>query len=86
MPDEGEKITLVDGEIKVPKNPLIPFIEGDGIGVDIWRATRRVLEAAVEKAYGGERSIGWCEVFAGEKANSKFDEGLPRETVDAISD
>jgi len=86
MPDEGEKITFVDGEIKVPKNPLIPFIEGDGIGVDIWRATRQVLDAAVEKAYGGERSIAWCEVFAGEKAKNKFDEWLPQATVDAISD
>ena len=86
MPDEGEKITFVDGEMKVPKNPLIPFIEGDGIGVDIWPATRQVLDAAVEKAYGGERSIAWCEVFAGEKAKSKFDEWLPQETIDAISD
>ena len=86
MPDEGEKITFVDGEIRVPKNPRIPFIEGDGIGVDIWQATRQVLDAAVEKAYGGERSIAWCEVFAGEKAKNKFDEWLPQATVDAISD
>jgi len=86
MPDEGEKITFVNGEIQVPKNPIIPFIEGDGIGLDIWRATRQVLDAAVENAYGGERSITWCEVFAGEKAKSKFDEWLPQETIDAISD
>ena len=86
MPDEGEKITFVNGDIQVPKNPIIPFIEGDGIGLDIWRATRLVLDAAVEKAYRGERSIVWCEVFAGEKAKSKFDEWLPQETIDAISD
>ena len=86
MPDEGEKITFVNGDIQVPKNPIIPFIEGDGIGLDIWRATRQVVDAAVENAYGGERSIAWCEVFAGEKAKSKFDEWLPQETVDAISD
>jgi len=83
---EGEKITFVNGDIKVPANPIIPFIEGDGIGLDIWGATRQVIDAAVEKAYGAERSIAWCEVFAGEKAKSKFDEWLPQETVDAISD
>jgi isocitrate dehydrogenase len=86
MPDNGEKITFVDGDIKVPSNPIIPFIEGDGIGVDIWRATRQVVDAAVETAYGAERSIAWCEVFAGEKAKSQFDEWLPQETVDAIAD
>ncbi len=86
MPDKGEKITFANGNIQVPKNPIIPFIEGDGIGVDIWRATRQVVDAAVENAYGGERSIAWCEVFAGEKAKSKFDEWLPQDTVDAISD
>jgi len=83
---EGEKITFVNGDIKVPANPIIPFIEGDGIGLDIWGATRQVIDAAVEKAYGAERSIAWCEVFAGEKAKSKFDEWLPQETVDVISD
>ncbi len=86
MPDKGEKISFVNGEIQVPRNPLSPFIEGDGIGVDIWRATRKVLDAAVEKAYGGERSIAWCEVFAGEKAKSRFDEWLPQETIDCIAD
>ena len=60
MPDQGEKITFVNGDIKVPSNPIIPFIEGDGIGLDIWGATRQVVDAAVEKAYGGERSIAWC--------------------------
>ncbi len=86
MPSQGEKITFENDEIQVPNHPIIPFIEGDGIGADIWRATRRVLDAAIEKAYGGGRSIAWCEIFAGETAKSKFDEWLPGDTVEAISD
>jgi isocitrate dehydrogenase len=70
--------------LEVPDRPIIPFIEGDGIGPDIWRAARRVLEQAVAKAYSGSRSIAWFEVFAGEKAKGRFDEWLPQETVEAI--
>ncbi len=83
----GEKITInPDGTISVPDNPVIPFIEGDGIGPDIWRATKMVLDAAVEKAYQGKRSISWKEVYAGEKAKEKTGEYLPQETLDAISE
>ena len=82
----GEKITInPDGTINVPDNPIIPFIEGDGIGPDIWRATRMVLDAAVEKAYGGKRVIEWKEIYAGEKAKEVKGEYLPQETLDAIS-
>ena len=66
-PAQGAKITLRDGKLVVPDNPIIPFIEGDGTGPDIWRASVRVLDAAVQKAYGGRRKIHWMEVFAGEK-------------------
>ncbi|MCZ6877661.1 MAG: isocitrate dehydrogenase (NADP(+)) [Acidobacteria bacterium] len=86
IPENGEKITFVNGDMQVPEHPIIPFIEGDGIGPDIWRATQAVVDAAIECAYGGDRSIAWCEIFAGEKAKSKFDEWLPDETVQAISD
>ena len=86
MPENGEKITCVNGDMQVPKHPIIPFIEGDGIGPDIWRATQGVVDAAIERAYGGDRSIAWCEIFAGEKAKSNFDEWLPDETVQTISD
>jgi isocitrate dehydrogenase len=68
-PTGGEKITMVNGALKVPDNPVIPFIEGDGTGPDIWKASQLVLDAAVKKAYGGKKSIVWFEVFAGEKAN-----------------
>ncbi len=70
-PTEGEKITIVNGELKVPDNPIIPFIEGDGIGPDVWRAAKRVLDAAVNKAYGEKRQISWMEIYAGEKADVK---------------
>ncbi|MBC7446701.1 MAG: NADP-dependent isocitrate dehydrogenase, partial [Hymenobacteraceae bacterium] len=63
------KITITKGKLSVPKNPIIPFIEGDGTGPDIWAASQRVFDAAVEKAYGGDRKIQWKEVLAGEKAN-----------------
>ncbi len=83
----GEKITInPDGTINVPDSPIIPFIEGDGIGPDIWRATRMVLDAAVEKAYNEKRSISWKEIYAGEKAKEKTGEYLPQETLDAISE
>ncbi|WP_195571859.1 NADP-dependent isocitrate dehydrogenase [Paenibacillus sp. 1001270B_150601_E10] len=83
-PTEGEKITIQDGKLQVPTNPIIPFIEGDGTGRDIWRASKRVLDAAVEKAYNGERKLSWYEVFAGEKAYNTFNEWLPNDTLEAI--
>ncbi|MBR2570031.1 MAG: NADP-dependent isocitrate dehydrogenase [Paenibacillus sp.] len=83
-PTEGEKITIQDGKLQVPTNPIIPFIEGDGTGRDIWRASKRVLDAAVEKAYNGERKLSWYEVFAGEKAFNTFNEWLPNDTLEAI--
>lgn len=84
----GEKITLSRrGKLQVPDNPIIPFIEGDGIGPDIWASAVRVFDAAVEKAYGGKRKIHWKEVFAGEKANARSEgDWLPKETTDTIAD
>jgi len=84
VPDDGEAITIHDGELVVPGRPIVPFIEGDGTGPDIWRATRMVLDAAVEKAYGGERRIAWMEVLAGEKALERTGEWLPEETLQAL--
>lgn len=84
QPTEGEKITLVDGKLQVPDHPILPFIEGDGTGPDIWRASRRVFDAAVEKVYGGRRKIAWYEVFAGEKAFHTYGEWLPADTLTAI--
>ncbi|MDF0727504.1 NADP-dependent isocitrate dehydrogenase [Cytobacillus sp. S13-E01] len=81
---QGEKITVTNGVLNVPNNPVIPFIEGDGIGPDIWASASRVLEAAVKKAYNGEKSIVWKEVLAGEKAFNQTGEWLPEETLDAI--
>ena len=80
----GKRITVKDEKLVVPDNPIIPFIEGDGIGPDIWKAARRVLDAAVKKAYNGEKKIVWTEIFAGEKAYKKTGEWLPEETLDAI--
>ena len=80
----GEKIKFENGNISVPNNPIIPFIEGDGIGPDIWKASQMVFDAAVDKAYNGERHIVWKEVLAGEKANSKTGSWLPEETLDTI--
>ncbi|MBB6445686.1 NADP-dependent isocitrate dehydrogenase [Bacillus benzoevorans] len=82
----GEKITVTNGVLNVPNQPVIPFIEGDGIGADIWAAASRVLDAAVEKAYNGERKIEWKEVLAGEKAFNQTGEWLPKETLDVISE
>ncbi len=84
VPEWGQKIQIVDGNYQIPDKPLIPFMEGDGIGPDIWRATQTVLDAAVEKAYGGKRKIAWFEIYAGEKAHQLYDEWLPQETIDAI--
>jgi isocitrate dehydrogenase len=82
-PREGVKIVLQNGKLVVPDNPIIPFIEGDGTGPDIWRASVRVMDAAVARAYGGKRRIHWMEVYAGEKANRLFNTWLPDETVSA---
>ena len=82
-PATGEKISVQNGKLVVPDNPIIPFIEGDGTGADIWRASVRVLDAAVAKAYGGRRRISWMEVYAGEKANNLLNTWLPDETVAA---
>ncbi|MBP3962116.1 NADP-dependent isocitrate dehydrogenase [Paenibacillus lignilyticus] len=84
LPTEGDKITIDNGVLQVPNNPIIPFIEGDGTGRDIWKASKRVLDAAVEKAYGGEKKIAWYEVFAGEKAFNAYGEWLPADTLTAI--
>jgi isocitrate dehydrogenase len=86
IPAGGEKITIANGKLRVPDQPIIPFIEGDGTGPDIWRASVRVFDAAVEKAYGGKRKIRWMEVFAGEKANKAYNSWLPDETVTACRD
>ena len=84
QPTEGEPIRMVDGALVVPDRPIMPFIEGDGTGPDIWAASRRVFDAAVEKAYGGRRSIAWFEVLAGEKANERVGAWLPHDTLRAI--
>lgn len=84
MPAEGEKIRVEGGKMHVPDNPIIPFIEGDGTGPDIWAAASRVLDAAVQKAYNGQRKIAWYEVYAGEKAYQKFGEWLPEDTLTAL--
>jgi len=83
---QGEKITIENGVLHVPDHPMIPFIEGDGIGPDIWRATQRVLDAAIEKAYGDGRRIHWLQVYAGEKANELKGSWLPDETLAACRD
>ena len=80
----GQSITINDGKLNVPNNPIIPFIEGDGIGPDIWAAAVRVFDAAVEKAYGGDRKVEWKEIYAGEKAFNKTGEWLPEATLDAV--
>lgn len=86
VPGGGEKITITAGKLQVPDNPILPFVEGDGTGRDIWRASIRVFNAAVEKAYGGKRKIHWMEVYSGEKAFDKFGSWLPDETVKAFNE
>jgi len=83
VPAQGQKITISNGRLQVPDQPIVPFIEGDGTGADIWRASVRVLDAAVAKAYGGKRKIHWMEVYAGQKSNDLFNTWLPDETVAA---
>jgi len=86
VPSAGERIAYEGGVLKVPDNPIIPYVEGDGTGPDIWRASVRVFDAAIEKAYGGQRRASWMEVFAGEKAFTNYKDWLPQETVDAMQD
>ena len=83
-PQQGEAIECVNGELCVPDKPIIPFIEGDGTGKDIWKSAVRVIDAAVEKAYGGKRQIQWFEVYAGEKAFNQFKSWLPEDTIEAF--
>jgi len=86
VPAGGAKISIENGKLNVPNNPIIPFVEGDGTGRDIWRASVRVFDAAVEKAYGGTRKIHWMEVYAGEKPFKMFQSWLPDETVEAFKE
>jgi isocitrate dehydrogenase len=87
-PLSGQKITMINGKLQVPEKPILPFIEGDGTGPDIWRASKRVLDAAVEKAYGEKKEIVWFEVFAGEKANTVYGPNtwLPSDTIEALKE
>jgi len=85
-PPAGGKISIQNGKLNVPENPILPFIRGDGTGPDIWAASVRVFDAAVQKAYGGKRKVSWFEVFAGEAAKNKFDNWLPDETVEAFKE
>src|SRR6056297_3640241 len=82
-PQGGEKIVNDNGNLRVPDNPIIPYIEGDGTGPDIWAAAVRVFDAAVEKAYDGQRKIHWMEIFAGQKSNDRYNSWLPESTVEA---
>ena len=84
VPTNGAGITYSNGRYQVPDRPIVPFIEGDGTGRDIWKASVRVFDAAVEKAYLGKRRVAWYEIFAGEKAKAKFDNWLPDDSVNAI--
>jgi isocitrate dehydrogenase len=86
VPPAGEKITIAHGTLQVPDHPVVPFIRGDGTGRDIWAASVRVFDAAVEKAYGGTKKVSWFEVFAGEAAKNKFDNWLPDDTVEAFKE
>jgi len=86
VPTTGDRITYSNGQLSVPDNPIIPYVEGDGTGPDIWRASVRVFDAAIEKAYNGERKVAWMEVFAGEKAFTNYNDWLPQETIDAMEE
>ena len=85
-PPAGGKISIVNGKLQVPDNPILPFIRGDGTGPDIWAASQRVFDAAVQKAYGGKRKVTWFEVYAGEAAKNKFDNWLPDDTIEAFKE
>ena len=82
----GGKISIANGKLVVPENPVIPFIRGDGTGPDIWASSVRVLDAAVQKAYAGKKKISWMEVFAGEESFKKFNNWLPDDTVEAFKE
>src|SRR3954452_17859793 len=84
VPSEGEKISMVSGHLRVPDQPIIPFIEGDGTGPDIWRASEYVMDKAVEKAYKGRKKIHWFKVLAGESAFKQTGEWLPQDTLIAF--
>lgn len=86
IPKDGARISYQNRRVQVPDNPIIPFIEGDGTGRDIWKASVRVFDASVQKAYGGKRRVVWYEIFAGEKSKAKFNDWLPQDSVDAIRD
>src|SRR5947208_11240314 len=86
VPSNGAGITYSNGRYQVPDNPIVPFIEGDGTGRDIWKASVRVFDAAVQKAYGGKRQVAWYEIFAGEKAKAKFNEWLPQDSITALQE
>src|SRR5947207_3825665 len=86
VPSGGNRIGYDAGALRVPNNPIIPFVEGDGTGADIWRASVRVFDAAIQKAYGDERRVHWMEVYAGEKAYSNHKDWLPQETIDAMQE
>ena len=88
LPSNGEKVKMIDNKLSVPDNPIVPFIEGDGIGADIWKSSVKVFDAAIEKAYSGTKKIHWMEIYAGEKANEVYGENvwLPQETLDVVSD
>ena len=86
VPAGGAKITIKDGKLQVPNNPIIPFVEGDGTGRDIWRTSTRAFDATVQKAYGGRRKIHWMEVYAGEKSFKMLNTWLPNETVQAFTE
>ncbi|HOC56063.1 MAG TPA: NADP-dependent isocitrate dehydrogenase [Verrucomicrobiota bacterium] len=86
VPPAGGKISIQDGRLNVPSTPILPFIRGDGTGPDIWTASQRVFDAAVEKAYGGKRRVAWFEVYAGETAKNKFDTWLPDDTIAAFKE
>lgn len=86
VPPQGGKISIQNGALRVPENPILPFIRGDGTGPDIWAASQRVFDAAVQKAYGGSRKIAWFEVYAGETSKNKFDNWLPDDTVEAFKE
>ena len=86
VPEGGEPIALKNDRLEVPPNPILPFIRGDGVGPDIWTASVKVFDAAVAKAYGGQRKVVWMEIFAGERAKQKYGELLPRDTYQAIAE
>ena len=84
LPEGGEAIQYASGKYQIPDHPIIPYIEGDGTGPDIWRAAQMVMDAAVKKAYGGKRQINWFEVYAGEKSFNKYNDWLPEDTLTAM--